>query len=228
MFAPWSSAALVANSFGAWAKSCDHLEVTGHSGFHGRLRFERKFPTGLGGTPPHLDVLGLADDGIVAVESKCLEGICSPKPPHFQPSYSTGISDHRASSCWGELIAADMSGYSRLDAGQLVRHALGLMTGGARQLASKYLDVPDIGEDSPITLVYVYLEPSNASHPAWAALRAELATFAAAVADDPYVRFEHASYSELWAQWAKLADPPAWLAVHLGELEKRYVVDVPT
>jgi hypothetical protein len=225
--APWSSAALAANSFGAWASAYDRLAIGVHTGFQGRPRFERRFPTGLPGTAPHLDWLGLADDGIVAIESKSLEFVCSPKLPRFQASYTTGISDFRAESQWGKLISADLSGYWRLDVGQLVRHALGLMSSGSRYLAGTYVEVPGIAEDTPITLILVYFEPSNADHPVWEQLRAELDTLSAAVCGDSHVQFDSVSYPQLWAQWADLEDPPAWLAAHLDQLRGRYLVHVP-
>ena len=226
IFAPWSSAALVANNFGAWAEDCDRLVIAGHSGFQSGLRFERRFPTGLPGTAPHLDLLALAEDGIIAIESKCLEGLCSPKRPHFQASYTTGITDGRASSRWGQLIRANLSMYRRLDVGQLVRHALGLMTSGARKRAGEYLGVGPVDDDTPITLLYAYFEPNNAAHPAWVELRDELVRLADAVADDSHVRFEYVSYPQLWQQWTELVDPPAWLTTHLDELRSRYAITV--
>ena len=225
--APWASAVLVTNSLGAWNKAPSQLVIGDHVGFRGRMRFERRFPTGLGGTPPHLDWLGLAGDGLVAIESKCLEGICTPKRPRFQPSYTAGISDIQAASKWGQLIGSDLSSFWRLDVGQLVRHAFGLMAPGSRQLASDYLGV-DVAENTPVTLVYTYLEPTNAGHPAWVQLRAELDALTNAVAGDPYVRFEHLAYPQLWDQWAGIADPPGWLHTHLAELDLRYTIDMPT
>ncbi len=66
-----SSAALVVNTFGRWRAEPESLRIAGVSGFR-NIRFEMTFPTGLGGTPPHLDLF--ADgDSIVAVESKCTE-----------------------------------------------------------------------------------------------------------------------------------------------------------
>jgi hypothetical protein len=69
--ASYSSAALVANSFGSWRRNPQDLEINGRGGFD-VLRFEVQLGTGLGGTPPHLDVLATGEH-IVAVESKCTE-----------------------------------------------------------------------------------------------------------------------------------------------------------
>ena len=79
-----SSAALVINTFGRWRTEPESLRIAGVSGFR-NIQFEMTFPTGLGGTPPHLDLF--ADgDSIVAVESKCTEWMDS-KPALFSYSY---------------------------------------------------------------------------------------------------------------------------------------------
>lgn len=78
-----SSSALVINTFGPWRTQPESLRIAGISGFR-NVRFEVTFPTGLGGTPPHLDLF--ADgDSIVAVESKCTEWMKS-KPALFSDS----------------------------------------------------------------------------------------------------------------------------------------------
>ena len=62
-----SSAALAVNTFGPWRENASSLQV-GEIGFK-RIRFEVTCPTGLRGTPPHLDVL--AEGNLpVAIESK--------------------------------------------------------------------------------------------------------------------------------------------------------------
>jgi hypothetical protein len=79
-----SSAALVVYTFGPWRKEPESLRIAGASGFR-NIRFEMTFPTGLGGTPPHLDLF--ADgDSIVAIESKCTEWMDS-KPAVFSDCY---------------------------------------------------------------------------------------------------------------------------------------------
>jgi hypothetical protein len=66
-----SSAALAINKFGPWRIDPSTLQVGGVRGFHG-LKFEATCPTGLGGTPPHLDLIA-EGEVLVAVESKCTE-----------------------------------------------------------------------------------------------------------------------------------------------------------
>jgi hypothetical protein len=67
-----SSAALAINTFGPWRIDPPTLQVGGVRGFHG-LKFEATCPTGLGGTPPHLDLIAEGEVP-VAVESKCTNG----------------------------------------------------------------------------------------------------------------------------------------------------------
>lgn len=56
MQAPWSSAALCANSFARWRKSVTQLSLTDIQGFT-KLELEKQCPNGVSRIPPHLDVL---------------------------------------------------------------------------------------------------------------------------------------------------------------------------
>lgn len=73
-----SISALCVNAFSYWA---DRSELTpllipiGVVGMAGTLEFERKLPTGAGGTPPNLDaVLTTAEGVMVGVESNSPSG----------------------------------------------------------------------------------------------------------------------------------------------------------
>lgn len=101
--------------------------------------------------------------------------------------------------------------YHWLDAAQLVKHAFGLA-----------YTFPD----QPVTLLYLFWEPSNPGiYPFFAEHRAEVTRFAASIigADEP--KFVAISYPELW----KLLDSqsvPKWLPAHVGRLRARYAVAV--
>jgi len=86
-----SSAALAVNVFGPWRSDPGPIaSVLGGDPGSSRLRFEAVFPTGLPGTPPHLDVVIDGGTTRLAVESKFLEPY-SPASNEFRPSYfSTG------------------------------------------------------------------------------------------------------------------------------------------
>jgi hypothetical protein len=74
MRAPFSSSALVVNHFSPFKSHEPQLRINGLSDFQANtLRFEAKCPTGLKGTPPHLDVLITAPTHVLAIESKCTE-----------------------------------------------------------------------------------------------------------------------------------------------------------
>src|SRR5207244_3206195 len=122
------------------------LHLAGTAGFNS-LRFEAVCRTGLGGTPPHLDVLAEGKCA-VAVEVKCTEWL-NTKPAVFSPSYER-LRVSLGRSRWYELVQrlrVKPDTYKFLDAAQLAKHALGLQTRyGA----------------CPVRLVYLYWEPSNA------------------------------------------------------------------
>ena len=68
MRAPHSSSALAVNTFGRWRRDPTSLRLQGETGFES-LRCEAQCSTGLGGTAPHLDVLAVSRDAVVAVSS---------------------------------------------------------------------------------------------------------------------------------------------------------------
>jgi hypothetical protein len=196
-----SSAALAVNSFGPWREEASNLRIGTVTGFK-TIRFETVCPTGLRGTPPHLDLLADGDSP-VAIESKCTEWM-TPKESTFSSSYDKLKASH-GHSPWFHQIASlreQPKRYSFLDAAQLVKHALGLTTlYGTRD----------------VRLVYLYWEPSNAvSWPQCAAHRAEADDLAARVRDSN-VMLNPMSYRELWSEW-ELQQPPS----HLAYLWTRY------
>src|SRR5262245_49298976 len=70
--APHSAAALTINSFLPWQAVSHELPLAGRQGFDA-IQFEVRCPTGLRGTPPHLDLLALRDDLAVAVTVRSVE-----------------------------------------------------------------------------------------------------------------------------------------------------------
>ena len=207
MRAAHSSAALVVNTFALWRKSPSTRFLADVTGFSA-LRFEVVFPTGLGGTPPHLDLVAYGPAPI-AVESKCLEYL-TPKTPVFSRSYDT-ITDARRDSPWFgliDLLRADPERYRYLDVAQLVKHALGLMR------------APFI-ED--VTLLYLYWEPLNhADFAEFQSHREEIASLQTGLeCAKPPMR--SITYAEIWGDWRK-GDKEKWLNTHLDRLHERYAV----
>ena len=205
-----SSSALAVNCFGPFKRRLSDLRVCGSEDFTS-LRFEKKCPTGLQGTPPNLDVLIERADRVVAIESKCTEHL-STHPARFAASYDTRILDARRESVWfremQRLIEAPQA-YRCVDAAQLIKHALGLMHGY---------------HDRRVTLLYLYWEPQNAGdYPVFEEHRSETAAFAERVAGSD-LAFEAMTYNDLWSSWEETAAP--WLGAHLRDLRSRYAVTI--
>lgn len=205
-----SSSALAVNSFAPFKRHLADLRMFGAEGFSA-MRFEAKCPTGLAGTPPHLDVLLECGERVVAVESKCLEHL-SPHVAKFAASYVTGILDARCDTVWyRELLRLvdEPRTYRWLDAAQLIKHALGLM----RTYPGR-----------AVTLLYLYWEPLNASDYAhFESHCRETAAFAERVAGS-CLAFESLTYYDLWAAWDEGA--PQWLRAHLRNLRERYGIEI--
>lgn len=132
-----SSAALAVNIFDYWTARERHPlqralslaePITG-------VTFERRFPTGLRGKSPNLDVvLELAGAPPVAIESKFTEWMTpvNPARPAFRPSYfpdGEGLWQSRglpACQALAEEIHGGTTAFRHLDAPQLLKHVLGL------------------------------------------------------------------------------------------------------
>lgn len=207
-----SSSALAVNTFGPFRSRLADLRLPGGSRF-ASLCFERKCPHGLRGRkPPNLDALAECPDGIVAIESKCLEPL-SPHVAEFAPAYKAEITDTRRSTAWFRemlRLIEEPRAYRWLDAAQLIKHAFGL----AHTFAGR-----------PITLLYLFWEPSNPqAYATFSEHRTEVSRFAASVHESG-IEFVAMSYPELWESW-KRGTPPQWLLAHLDRLDTRYGVAV--
>lgn len=137
MCALHSSSALAVNVFDYWAVR-DRAPLQHALRLDSEIlcvRFEQQFPTGLGGTPPHLDVvLEQASDELIAIECKFTEWM----PRHrnvgaaFSQSYFPGSDGLWASrglprmQALAEAIHRRELAFEYLDAPQLLKHALGL------------------------------------------------------------------------------------------------------
>ena len=208
---PHSSAALAVNVFEPWRARPKHLELAGIRSFE-TIEFEKQLPTGLRGTPPHLDLVAEAGDAVVAVESKCLEYL-KLEIPSFQSSYRT-LEDLYGRRSWFRYVAEEATSAQHLDVAQLVKHWLGLCRA-----------YPGRRSDRRVTLLYLYWEPENWQHvPECCRHRSEIQDFADRVAGDP-VRFSALSYPELWTRWQQLSAAP-WVTEHVARLRQRYAVAI--
>jgi hypothetical protein len=203
-----SSAALAVNTFGPFRHRPEHLSLLGESGFQ-EFQFEKQLPTGLQGTPPHLDAFAVAGDRVACIESKFLEPLAE-QDARFPAAYAAAV-EQLAEAPWAamyrSLIAAPRR-FHRLDAAQLVRHYLGMRN----SLSASFRQV---------TLLYLFWEPTDAERvPEFVAHRSEVAEFAEAVSGSS-VTFTALTYQSLWAEWEQ-SDPWPEAAEHVRLLRQRY------
>lgn len=205
-----SSSALAVNCFGPFKRNLSDLQVCDFDGFTS-LQFEKKCPTGLPGTPPHLDVIIERPDQIVAIESKCTEYF-SRTTPKFKDSYKTSINDACRESVWFQemkRLIQPPQVPSRLKADQLIKHAFGLITCYPHR---------------PVTLLYLYWEPLNAvEYSLFGEHRDEIAAFAERIPGSDLI-FESMTYNELWSSWGETVSE--WLDKHREDLRDRYAMRI--
>ena len=111
----------------ALAAAPDQLPLAGWVGFDA-VQFEVRCPTGLRGTPPHLDLLALREGAAVAVTVRCTEYL-SRRKSAVAPSYDRLLAATPALEPWHRLLQqlrAEPSAYRHVDLGGLVKYALAL------------------------------------------------------------------------------------------------------
>jgi hypothetical protein len=210
---PQSAAALAINSFLPWQRAPDELPLGGWVGFDA-VQFEVRCPTGLRGTPPHLDLLALREGIAVAVTVRCIEYLSRRRSP-VASSYDRLLAATPALELWRRVLQElrETPGrYRQLDPGGLVKYALAL----GRTFP-----------DRSITLLYLFWEPLNAGQfEEFRRHRAELEALRQAV-EGAQVVLQAKSCEALWREWAERRQP-AWLAGHVGRLRARYGVTLAT
>jgi hypothetical protein len=207
MRAVHSSAALAANAFGRWKGDPSKLTLFGYSGFQS-VTFEARCPTGLGGTPPHLDVLLKAPDLAIGIESKLLEPLL-PKRPNFSDSYSLAKLPVCEKKWWNVLEQVRNWPEAHLDAAQLIKHYLGLR----RQFQGL----------KKVILLYLFWKPINAADfGEYVAHEADILKFTSAIGNGNAVQFAVMDYIQLWDSWSTNED----LAEHAKLLRQRYAVEI--
>lgn len=208
---PESAAALTVNTFLPFQRDVGNLPLAGFEGFDA-IRFEVRCPTGLRGTPPHLDLLALRDRAVVAVTVRCAEYLNRRKSP-VAASYDRLLRQTPGAGPWAaqlERLRAEPDHFRYVDVGALIKHALAL----GRTFPDR----------RPI-LMYLFWEPVDAdAFPEFRRHRAELAELTDAVADAG-IAFVAQSFDELWQSWSERGSP-AWLAGHVAKLRARYGVAI--
>jgi hypothetical protein len=206
---PHSPTALAINSFEPWRRAASELELDRWIGFDA-IQLVVRCPTGLRGTPPHLDVLALRDRAAVAVTVRCTEYL-SRRRSAVAPSYDRLLAETPGLDPWSQeldRLRAMPNRYQHVDLGALVKHALAL----GRTFP-----------DRPTTLLYLYWEPLDADrYAAFGAHRDELSALAE-VLREARVAFASQSLHALWSDW-DAKDSPTWLPRHVARLRARYGV----
>ena len=152
-----SSSALAVSLFDYWTDRDDKAPLLSAMDIEPAARtsldFEVQFPTGLGGTPPHLDVVITHNNSLVfGVEAKFTEHLkrSTRGQSDFKASYfpdSGGLWCEKglpncqslAEELWAEERRGGRQRFEYLDPRQLLKHALGLATQKGKKFSLYYL-----------------------------------------------------------------------------------------
>ena len=209
LHAPHSGLALAINSFFPWRRASHLLKLGHHEGFEA-IQFDVRCPTGLRGTPPHLDLLALGDDHAVAVIVRSIEYLTR-RRSQIATSYDDLLEKTSGMLPWHAHLTDwrdDKVSYKHLDLPALIKYATAL---------------GQTFPDRSSTLLYLYWEPLDAeAYDAFRSHREELDALIDAV-DGARVDFAADSFDRLWQDWSK-RDSPEWLSDHVARLRRRYAV----
>lgn len=179
----WSSTQLVASAFAFWRTRPQDLVVPGVDGPFTDVRLEERLAIPHGGGNPNLDVALDGPDGLVGIEAKLTEHLRPSTPRPWKPAYHRPAMRAALDGAWRVIFDDLRDGRwapRRLDAGQLVRHALSLRGAG--------------------TLVYLRWAPEPLpDHDA------ELAELQDRLGADAAPAFRALTYGELFAAWEGVA-----------------------
>ena len=201
-----SSAALAVNAFGLFLERPDSLPaIPGTKAFGWPARYVAiekncRFPW-WGGHHPWLDAFVETATHIIGVESKRYEPFRAKAVGRFSEAYWRDVWGVKMSGYQRvrDAVASDAAPFSRLDAAQLVKHALGLRTEARRRGKCP-------------ALVYLHADPATwpdgtAIHPDHKqAHRGEISVFAEHVQSDE-VAFRACRYAEVLDTWSRSNSP---------------------
>jgi hypothetical protein len=204
-----SAAMLAINSFHPWRQRHDRLPLAGEVGYQ-VLRSDARCPTGVRGTPPHLDLLALRADRVVAVTAQCT-GYLGRKRSRLATAYQDLAVAPELVPWRAEMarLREDPLRYRHVDAASLVKLALGL----GRTFP-----------DRPVTLVYLFWEPLDADrYAAFPRHRAELAALGERVAGAGVALLPQ-TFMALWEGWRGCGR--TGIDTQIAHLHARYAVSL--
>ena len=155
-----SSSALVCNAFGYWYDASNKSPLQSALGSTGkivRIEFEDAKRTGLGGIPPHLDVVIYCEGMVYAIESKFSEPYQEEKneivmrSKSYDPALWRNKGLDKCADLVGLINSGKMNGrYKYLSINQLLKHILGLAHnhGQAFELLYLWYEVPSAVESN--------------------------------------------------------------------------------
>lgn len=203
---PDSAIALALNSFLPWRDHIEGLELCGSHGFT-ELHFDGRCPTGVRGTPPHVDVIAAGPQGVVGACVRAFDYLGQRRSVTSDAYRSLALERNMAP--WAAVLQ-DAAAFRHLDVAGLAKVAIGLGRIFTRR---------------PVHLLYLFLEPPGAVAPAFVAHRAELDRIIGRTADSG-VTLSGSSLHELWDHWCR-GDTPASVRASAAELSRRYGVVFP-
>jgi hypothetical protein len=198
-----SSSALAVNFFGYWRMRDPKplAEAVGFDADIAEIRFEQKFPTGVGPRAPNIDVvIRGVDERLLAVESKFCESFTRKSQSLQDKYFPKGSGRWHAAGLPGAQEAADSlresNAYVYVDAAQLLKHMLGLA---------------QTRTDWRLMLLW-YVPTADAAE----AMNAEASGFQQLLGPDG-ARFSWSSYQELWSRlYPLLASQDQEYTAYLG------------
>lgn len=209
---PDSAMSLALNSFLPWLEKPEALRLAGVGQFQ-ELNFDTRCPTGVRGTPPHIELVASGPDGVVGATVRVFDYLAM-RPSSLSSAYAS-LAVPPSLAPWASLmrhVVNDPQDFRYVDIPALSKLAVGLGR---------------IFVHRPVCLLYLFLEPVGVGHSyPFADHRAELARLTKLTSASA-VTLVALSFHELWAEWRTGAAPAALKAV-ATELCRRYAVAMPS
>lgn len=203
---PETAPALALASFLPWLPYVASLRLAGMEGFR-ELHFDARCPTGVRGTPPHIDFMASGASGVAGATVRVFDYLVR-RPARISSAYAS-LAVPPGLQAWAAHLRSDAwTGFRHLDVVALAKLAVGI----GRIFAGRQ-----------VRLVYLYLEPqAGADGAPFRRHREELARLADGTAGAA-VTLWPLSFHELWADWQDAGTPEPVRGI-VAELSRRYAV----
>jgi hypothetical protein len=207
-----SSSALCVNNFALFKEKLNDFNWLDCSGFL-KATFEKRQPTGLGGTPPHLDFYLENTDTVIGVESKFTEYFTRKLPNHkknlgkYSDKEKLNYLPEGFNKCIIKHYEQDAED-KHLDIAQLIKHAIGLINNNKKK-------------KKRLKLVYIYWQPCNWENYAECKQhRKEIEDFRNRIGK--FIKFIPMAYNDLWNEF----EDNEIFRNHILKVKERYCFDL--